>query len=217
MKTLFNSAIMASCIVLSVSADKTAHEVFAANKETILSQPVTVCGEVSFSVGCSNSPRSRGDAVGYTKAEEQAKWNLGEKYRAMAIWPSDVLDSEKGLAWAEYRSQHPDRFSVAGMYRIYTKKTRPDTYTVVLCFPSNQVKVPEPTAEELQVALNTVRERRRLAAERASLMAQGVEQKGAQVSASDEASVQATHNSESDGRQNGEIKKNEHLEEDLML
>lgn len=162
MRTHFNSLVLAvSFVALSASADR-AHEVFEVNKDAILAQPITVCGEVAFSVGRATSPRSSGDAVGYTKAAEQAKWNLGEKHRVHAAWPKDIQETEKDVAWAEYRSQHPERFSVFGMQRIWTRKTSPDRYCVVLGFPADQVDVPKPTEAELQAALDKVRERRRL-------------------------------------------------------
>lgn len=162
MRTHYNSHVLAAFFfALSASADR-AHEVFEVNKDTILAQPITVCGEVAFSVGRATSSRNSGDAVGYTKAAELAKWNLGEKYRTHAAWPKDIQETEKDVAWAEYRSQHPERFSVFGMQRIWTRKTPPDCYCVVLGFPADQVNVPKPTEAELQAALDKVRERRRL-------------------------------------------------------
>lgn len=166
MRSKASGLIGAVCIALSASADR-AHDLFEANRDVILAQPVTVCGEVAFSVGRARSPRNRGDAVGYAKAAEQAKWNLGERHRATAAWPSDIMESERENAWLEYRSLHPERFSVVGMQRILTKKTPPDNYMVVIAFPANQVNVPEPTPIELKAALDRVRERKRLAEERA--------------------------------------------------
>ena len=161
MRSKVSGLIGAVCIALSASADR-AHDLFEANRDVILAQPVTVCGEVAFSVGRARSPRNRGDAVGYAKAAEQAK-----RHRATAAWPSDIMESERENAWLEYRSLHPERFSVVGMQRILTKKTPPDNYMVVIAFPANQVNVPEPTPIELKAALDRVRERKRLAEERA--------------------------------------------------
>ncbi|MDY5597409.1 MAG: hypothetical protein SPG40_07945 [Kiritimatiellia bacterium] len=166
MRSKASGLIGAVCIALSASADR-AHDLFEANRDVILAQPITVCGEVAFSVGRARSSRNRGDAVGYAKAAEQAKWNLGERHRATAAWPSDIMESERENAWLEYRSLHPERFSVVGMQRILTKKTPPDNYMVVIAFPANQVNVPEPTPIELKAALDRVRERKRLAEERA--------------------------------------------------
>lgn len=147
-------------VALSASADK-AHEVFEANKEAILAQPIRVCGEVAFSVGRAQSPRSRGDAVGYAKADAEAKWNLGEQHHASAPWPDGTLEEEKDDAWREYRSQHMNRYSVFGMQRIFSRKSAQDSYLVVLAFPAEQVNVPAPTQQELAQAVGVVRERRR--------------------------------------------------------
>mgnify|MGYP003294559273 CR=1 FL=1 len=214
MKTLYNVIVIASCIALSAFADE-AHDVFLARKDAILAQTVTVCGGVAFSVGRTTSPRSRGDAVGYTKAEEQAKWNLGDKFRATASWPTDVLEEEKDAVWIEYRSEHPERFSVFGMQRIYSKKNPPDCYVVVMAFPAEQVNVPAPTDQELQIALSKVRERRRLAAlkkaqEEAAKQKTGDENNSAK---NNDAAGQTLQKAEDTGA----VKKHENLDEDLML
>lgn len=148
------------CTALSAKADK-AHDTFEANKDVILSRPVTVCGETAFAVGRARSSRNLGSAVGYAKAEEVAKWNIGDKYRAVAKWPTDILESEKAKAWLEYRCLHPERFTLTGMQRIWTKKTQPDTYIVVIGFPAVAINIPEPTTAELKKSLDIVRERKR--------------------------------------------------------
>lgn len=214
MKMRFNVAFLATLIALSASADR-AHEVFAEKSEDILSRPVSVIGDVAYTVGRANSPRNRGDAVGYTKAEEQAKWNLGEKFRETAPWPTDILEEEKDAAWIEYRSEHPERFSVFGMQRIYSKKNPPDCYVVVMAFPAEQVNVPAPTDQELQIALSKVRERRRLAAlkkaqEEAAKQKTGDENKAAK---NNDAAGQTLQKAEDAGA----VKKHENLDEDLML
>ena len=219
MKTLFNSIVIASCVTLSASADK-AHDAFSANKDAILAQTVSVCGEVAFSVGRAVSPRNRGDSVGYAKAEEQAKWNLGDKYRAIAAWPDDIEESEKDAAWTEYRIQHPKRFSVFGMQRILTKKTPPDNYLVVMSFPADQVDVPKPSAEELKVALEKIRERKRIAEERARKQAEEAAKKAqttGDVDDKSESQVEPLENQQPVKSKEDKIQKFDNLDEDLML
>lgn len=210
-------------MVLSASADR-AHDVFEANKDVILAQPVTVCGDVTFSVGRATSPRNRGDAVGYAKAAEQAKWNLGERHRATAAWPSDILESEKEEAWLEYRSRHPERFSVVGLQRIQTKKTSPDGYRVVLGFPSEQVRVPEPTPAELKSALEAIRERKRMAEEARARAAMAASGRKAQITGSVSAdrvsadtTVRAPKPQPATGAEDEETTKHDGFDEDLML
>ena len=214
MKMRFNVTLLATLIALSASADK-AHEVFAEKSEDILSRPVSVVGDVAYSVGRANSPRNRGDAVGYTKAEEQAKWNLGEKFRATAPWPEDILEEEKSATWLEYRSEHPERFSVFGMQRIYSKKSPPDGYVVVMAFPAEQVNVPAPTAQDFKAALSKVRERRRLAELKKAKEEAARNKDGEQNAAAkkDDATGQALQNAEDPDT----VKKHENLDEDLML
>ncbi len=213
------------CIVLSAFADKT-HDVFESNKDIILSQPVTVCGEIAFAVGRVKSSHNSGSAVGYAKAEELAKWNIGNKYRESAQWPRDVLESEKNEAWLEYRCLHPERFTLSGMQRIWTKKTQPDIYTVVIGFPAAAINVPEPTSAELKEALNAVRERKkRIAAERARINFEKVctgkedpvdamKQPGATQlpSPAKQNQVPGSQNDKKD-----EFTKSDYLNEDLML
>ena len=210
----FNVAFLATLIALSASADR-AHEVFAEKSEEILSRPVSVIGDVAYTVGRANSPRNRGDAVGYTKAEEQAKWNLGEKFRVTAPWPTDILEEEKDAAWLEYRSEHPERFSVFGMQRIYSKKNPPDGYVVVMALPADQVNVPAPTGQELKTALLNVRERRRIAALKKAQGEAAKQKTGEQDNAAknNDAAVQTLKKAEDAGA----VKKHENLDEDLML
>jgi len=148
------------CMALSAFADKV-HEIFKANRDAVLASDVSVFDDVAFSVGRATSPQNRGDSVGYTKAEEQAKWNLGNKHRAVAPWPEDATASEKDDAWVEYRCQHQERFSVLGMQRVWSKKAGPGNYVVVMGFPAEQVNIPAPKKEELRLAIESVRERKR--------------------------------------------------------
>lgn len=215
--------IGAICIALSALADK-AHDVFEANKDVILAQPITVCGDVTFAVGRATSPRNRGDAVGYAKAEAQAKWNLGERHRVTAAWPNDILESERDDAWLEYRSQHPERFSVVGMQRMQTKKTTSDNYMVVLCFPTEQVNVSRPTPVELKAALDKVRERKKKAEEACAQAAMPVSGRKAQMKGADSAGgVSADTTVHTERPQptaesvDGEVKKHDGFDECLML
>lgn len=227
-------------VALSASADK-AHEVFDANKEAILAQPITVCGEVAFSVGRAQSPRSRGDAVGYAKADAEAKWNLGEQHHASAPWPDGTLEEEKDDVWREYRSQHMNRYSVFGMQRIFSRKSAHDSYLVVLAFPAEQVNVPAPTQQDLAQAVGVVRERRRRQEESARKAA---EESQARICATNNCTVEKSsgvanetevldskvlerdlHRDAEDAakarknviQESGSIKRHETLDEDMML
>ena len=151
-------------VALSAFADKV-HDVFNAHRDEILSAGVSTIDGNVYLVGKANSPRNRGDAVGWTKAEENAKWNLGDRHRATALWAADVMPSEKESAWLEYRTANPNRFHVVGMQRIWTQKTAPDGYLVVMSAPAEFVNLAPPTAQELAIAVNRVREKRRKAEE----------------------------------------------------
>ncbi len=223
MRSKASGLVGAVCIALSASADR-AHDLFEANKDVILAQPVTVCGEVTFSVGRARSPRNRGDAVGYAKAAEQAKWNLGERHRATAAWPRDILETEREAAWLEYRSRHPEHLSIVGMQRIWTGKTPPDNYMVVLGFPADQVNVPEPTPVELREALDNVRESKRKAEEarvRKAMTASGLGAQTEETTSADSVFEETSVHAESPrpavapvGRQ---IRRHDGFDEDLML
>ena len=139
-------------VALSVFADK-AHEVFNAHRDEILSAGVTTIDGNVYLVGKSSSPRNRGDAVGWTKAEENAKWNLGNRHRATAEWLPDVTEEEKEAAWLDYRASRPNRFHVVGLQRVWSQKMPPDGYLVVLAVPSEFVSLSPPTAQELVMAV----------------------------------------------------------------
>ncbi len=156
-----NLLICVLLMALSASADK-AHEVFNANREAVLSSGVSKFDGIVYVFGKASSPRNRGDSVGWTKAEENAKWNLGDQHRASAPWPADVSEDEKTEAWLEYRSGHPERFQAVGLQRIWTQKTPPDNYSVVLSVPAEFVDLAPPSSSELASAVTRVREKRRL-------------------------------------------------------
>lgn len=216
MKMRFNFTALAIFMALSASADK-AHELFDAHFDEILASKLSVYEDVAYAVGRANSPRGRGDAVGYTKAEEQAKWNLGEKYRSVAPWPTDILEGEKDVTWLEYRCAHPERFSTLGMQRIYSRKIQTDGYVVVMAFPAAQVDVPAPTVQDLQLALFKVRERKRLAALRKAQEEVAERKAKERTDAVRKNDTAGWALQKEDDKGKGNVKKYENLDENLML
>ena len=166
-------------IALSAFADR-AHDIFNANREKILTNDFSVIDDVAFVVGRAKSPRNRGDAVGWTKAELSAKWLIGDRFRSTACWPIDATEQEKSLGWLEYRSMHPNRFTVIGMQRIWTRKTPPENYVVVLSIPASQIELSPPSRGDLEKAIKMVRERQRITREKES---RKIEQKKAEAEA----------------------------------
>ena len=166
-------------IALSAFADR-AHDIFNANREKILTNDFSVIDDVAFVVGRAKSPRNRGDAVGWTKAESSAKWLIGDMFRSAACWPIDATEQEKSLGWLEYRSMHPNRFTVIGMQRIWTRKTPPENYVVVLSIPASQIELSPPSRGDLEKAIKMVRERQRITREKES---RKIEQKKAEAEA----------------------------------
>lgn len=177
-------------VALSVSADKV-HELFNAHRDQILSAGVTTIDGNVYLVGKSNSPRKLGDAVGWTKAEENAKWNIGDRHKATAVWPPDVVEAEKDAAWLEYRAMHPNRFHVVGLQRIWTQKTPPDGYVVVMSAPAEFLELSPPTTQELAVAVSRMREKKRLAEEAAKRAAAEAARKAAAEAAARKAEQEA--------------------------
>ena len=196
-------------VALSVFADK-AHEVFNAHRDEILSAGVTTIDGNVYLVGKSNSPRNRGDAVGWTKAEENAKWNLGNRHRTTAEWLPDVTEEEKEAAWLDYRASHPNRFHVVGLQRVWSQKMPPDGYLVVLVVPSEFVSLSPPTSQELVMAVGRVREKKRLAEEAARKAAA---EEAARKAASEAAEREAGARKVLDG---GAIRQQQ-VDEDLVL
>ncbi len=177
-------------VALSAFADK-AHEVFNAHRDEILSAGVTTIDGNVYLVGKANSPRNRGDDVGYDKAKMNALWRLGDRHSATAPWAPDVTAAEKESAWLEYRAAHPNRFHVVGMQRIWTQKTPPDGYTVVMSVPAEFVNLAPPTAQELAMAVGHVREKKRLAEETAKRAAAEAARKAAAEEAARKAEAEA--------------------------
>ena len=147
-------------IALSAFADR-AHDIFNANREKILTNDFSVIDDVAFVVGRAKSPKNRGDAVGWTKAEASAKWFIGDRFLATACWPLGTTEDEKRLAWLEYRAMHPNRFKIVGMQRIWTRKISPEDYMVVLSIPADQIELSPPSRGDLETAVKKVRERQR--------------------------------------------------------
>ena len=204
-------------VALSAFADKV-HDVFNAHRDEILSAGVSTIDSNVYLVGKANSPRNRGDAVGWMKAEENAKWNLGDRHRATAPWSADVTTSEKESAWLEYRAANPNRFHVVGMQRIWTQKTSPDGYTVVMSVPAELVNLAPPTAQELATAVCRVREKRRQAEEAARRAAEESARKAAAEKAARKAEAEAADRKAGARKvlEGGTIRQQQ-LDEDMVL
>jgi len=204
-------------VALSAFADKV-HDVFNAHRDEILSAGVSTIDGNVYLVGKANSPRNRGDAVGWTKAEENAKWNLGDRHRVLAPWASDVTPLEKESAWLEYRAANPNRFHVVGMQRVWTQKTPPDGYMVVMSVPAEYVNLAPPTAQELKIAVNCVREKRRKAEEAARRAAEEAARKAAAEEAARKAEAEAAERKAGARKVlDGGTIRQQQLDEDLVL
>lgn len=204
-------------MALSAFADK-AHDVFNAHRDEILSAGISTIDGNVYIVGSANSPRNRGDAVGWAKAEENAKWNIGDKHRATAPWAADVTTSEMELAWLEYRAANPNRFHIVGMQRIWTQKTPPDGYMVVMSVPAEFVNLSPPTAQELAIAVNRVRERRRQAEDSAKRAAEEAARKAAEKELALKAEAEAAERKAGARKVlDGGVIRQQQLEEDMVL
>lgn len=213
----FNALVVVSLCALSAVADKV-HDVFDAHRDEILSVGVSAIDGNVYLVGKAQSPRSRGDAVGWTKAEENAKWHLGDQHRAMAPWAEDVTETEKNLAWSEYRAANPNRFHAVGMQRIWTQKTPPDRYLVVLSVPAEFVKLSPPTAQELAEMVGRVRKKRRLTEEAARRAAEEAARKAAEEEAVRKAEAEAAERKAGARKVlDGGVIRQQQLDEDMML
>lgn len=160
------SALIALCVLSAGAADK-AHEVFDQNKDTILAAPVTILEGQVYVVGEATSPKNRGDAVGWTLAESNAKWNIGERHFATAAWPDGLTEAEKVEAWKEYRVAHPEHFSIVGFQRIWTQKPSSEEFRLVISFPAEFVDLTPPSAADLSACVEIARKRRKQAEEAA--------------------------------------------------
>ena len=204
-------------VALSASADKV-HELFNAHRDQILSAGVSTIDGTVYLVGKANSPRKLGDAVGWTKAEENAKWNIGDRHKATAVWPPDVVEAEKDAAWLEYRAMHPNRFHVVGLQRIWTKKTPPDGYMVVMSAPAEFLELSPPTAQELSVAVSRMRQKKRLAVEAAKRAAADAARKAAAKEAARKAAAEAAERKAGARKVlDGNTVRQQQVDEDLVL
>ena len=204
-------------VALSVSADKV-HELFNAHRDQILSAGVSTIDGNVYLVGKANSPRKLGDAVGWTKAEEYAKWNIGDRHKATAVWPPDVAETEKDAAWLEYRAMHPNRFHVVGLQRIWTQKAPPDGYVVVMSAPAEFLELSPPTTQELAVAVSRMREKKRLAEEATKRAAADAARKAAAEEAARKAAAEAAERKAGARKVlDGNTVRQQQLDEDLVL
>ena len=160
MMTHFNVvAFFAFAFALSVKADN-AKGYFETNKDTILNQVVTESDSNVFVIGKTKGSKILSTASNYSRAEETAKWNLGDRYKSIVSWPQDVTEEEKRLAWLEYRTQKKENFHFSGMYRIYADKMTNGEYRVVMCFPKKQILIVPPTEGDIRSAIVEVRKRK---------------------------------------------------------
>ena len=153
-----------------------------------------------------------------TKAEENAKWNIGDRHKATAVWPPDVVEAEKDAAWLEYRAMHPNRFHVVGLQRIWTKKTPPDGYMVVMSAPAEFLELSPPTAQELSVAVSRMRQKKRLAVEAAKRAAADAARKAAAKEAARKAAAEAAERKAGARKVlDGNTVRQQQVDEDLVL
>lgn len=207
---------IALCVLSAHAADK-AHEVFELNKETILAAPVTVLEGQVYVVGETVSPKNRGDAVGWSLAEANAKWNIGERHFATAAWPEGLTEDEKTEAWKEYRLAHPEHFSVVGFQRIWTQKPSSEEFRLVISFPAEFVDLTPPSAAELAACVKAAREHRKRAEEAARKQAEeSSKQKAAEESARRNAEEEAKRKAGyREVKEDGSVQQQQ-LDEDLI-
>lgn len=204
-------------VALSAFADRV-HDVFNAHRDEILSAGVSAIEGNVYLVGKANSPRNRGDDVGYDKAKMNALWHLGDRYRTTAPWAPDVTTTEKESAWLEYRAAHPNRFHVVGLQRIWTQKTPPDGYVVVMSVPAEFVDLTPPTVQELAAAINRVREKRRQAEEAARRAVEEAARKAVAEEAERKAEAEAAERKAGARKVlDGGTIRQQQLDEDLVL
>ena len=179
---LFMSLVV-SC-TLSAFAGKV-HDVFEANRDAILSVSVTNLEGMAYLVGHATSARNLGDAVGYAKANKDALSALVDRHFSMAPWPVDVTEDEREAAWNELKSRNPERYTIQGLQRIWSRKRAPEEFVLVLSTPEENIRNVgiAPTAEELASAGDAVRARRRAAEEAARKAAEEAARKAAEEAA----------------------------------
>ena len=134
---LFMSLVV-SC-TLSAFAGKV-HDVFEANRDAILSVSVTNLEGMAYLVGHATSARNLGDAVGYAKANKDALSALADRHFSMAPWPVDVTEDEREAAWNELKSRNPERYTIQGLQRIWSRKRAPEEFVLVLSTPEENIR-----------------------------------------------------------------------------
>lgn len=186
------------CELLSgVVSAASVQELFEANRTVILSNRVTCVKEIVFATGRAFSTSSSGDAVGFSKAETFALSNLDYLNYLAATWPREIREEEKATLWVLYRSEYPYTAVVSGGQRIYTRKDVPDKFLVVMAFPKEQIKQQIPSVLVLTTLLNQYRAELKAVE---SGVKQEIEKKEGLLK-----------------EQDGEIKKQEILNEDMMF
>jgi len=115
-------------------------DVFAANRDLILSQKITTVANRVFTVGKAKSSRKAGEEIGYSKAAMFAYGNIEFLNFNRAEWPEDITADEKKAVWRRYREQCPAKYTLEGGMRVHRERSEGENYLVVLSFPDDAVK-----------------------------------------------------------------------------
>ena len=170
MKTPFNryktaAALAAAVAFLPVSHAASANEedVFAGNKEVILSTNVVSTGGNVFCVGRALSEDRLGASIGFGKARLLAWMQFDHWCFATAPWPADATEEERRLVVATWpKSEH----SIQGASVVFETRPKAGRWLVVLAVPEKEAVAARPPQDALADALNAVRARRRDAEEK---------------------------------------------------
>lgn len=128
-------------------------DIFAKNKEVILSKNVSQYDSFVFAVGKIKSASST-QVIGIEKAKTDAYGHLHEIIADRVSWPKQISTTLRTDIWNEYSKLFQQQISVQKGVEVFRDRNDEDCYRVVLAFPSEEM-VPAviPKFESIRSAL----------------------------------------------------------------
>ena len=155
------AAVLAAAALRALPADASAAagEIFAQNREGILSTNAVVVGGFVFCVGRAASEDRFGASVGFGKARLLAWGQWDRRLFESAEWPEGATPQECRAAWSDLRGKSSDAEGPAGAEIVCETQPATNLWVAVIAVPESETSGCRPSAGDLSKAVADARSR----------------------------------------------------------
>lgn len=153
------AAVLAAAALRALPADASAAagEIFAQNREGILSTNAVVVGGFVFCVGRAASEDRFGASVGFGKARLLAWGQWDRRLFESAEWPEGATPQECRAAWSDLRGKSSDAEGPAGAEIVCETQPATNLWIAVVAVSETETAACRPSAGELANAVSEAR------------------------------------------------------------